>query len=69
MALEVSDLQSWAKCSGCSTVMWCEVSDSRQRCACACGALSLDDDVVIGESSDLTFTAEAMQSVLDAEYP
>jgi hypothetical protein len=65
MAL-IDNLQSWAKCSECGEVLWCETSTDEQRCGCICGGLRLHDGVTYG-TIDETFTSEDMETILEAE--
>ncbi len=62
----VADLQSWAKCSICGTIMWVEQSIDEQRCVCKCGAIQLHDEMLIGTDDDKSFSESDMQTVLDS---
>lgn len=60
-------VQSWGKCPGCGTIIWCDVSEHDQACSCLCGSFRLRNGVIAWGESDPSFTEEDMITELQSE--
>ncbi len=67
MALR-NEVQSWARCTECGDVLWCEVSVHDQAVICTCGGVWLKNaEYFKTDGLDPTFKEAEMEAILLAE--